>query len=68
MKIMVGLDGSRVSEAALELAAEHAQAFDAQIFLVQSMVGGSEVPKKDFENTERELEYQKNQFHAFEVA
>ena len=68
MKIMVGLDGSRVSEAALELAAEHAQAFDAQIFLVQSMVGGSEVPKKDFENTERELEYQKNQFKNKNIA
>ncbi len=68
MKIMVGLDGSRVSEAALELAAEHAQAFDAQILLVQSMLGGPEVPKKDFENTERELEYQKNQFKNKNIA
>ncbi len=68
MKIMVGLDGSKVSEAALELAAEHAQAFDAQILLVQSMVGGPEVPKKDFENTERGLEYQKNQFKNKNIA
>ncbi len=68
MKIMVGLDGSRVSEAALELAAAHAQAFDAQILLVQSMVGGPEVPEKDFENTERGLEYQKNQFKNKNIA
>jgi len=55
MKILVGFDGSRVSGAALELAAEHAQAFDAQILLVQSMVGGPEVLRSDFENAEREL-------------
>ena len=61
MKIMVGFDGSNVSKAALKLAAERAQAFDAQILLVQSMVGGPEVPKRDFENAERELGYQKSQ-------
>jgi nucleotide-binding universal stress UspA family protein len=59
---MVGFDGSKVSEAALELAAEHAQAFSAQIFLVRSIVGGPDVPKRDFENYQRELEYHKNEF------
>jgi nucleotide-binding universal stress UspA family protein len=62
MKILVGFDGSKASKAALKLAAEHAQAFDAQIFLVQSMVGGPEVPKRDFEKAESELGYQKSQF------
>ena len=62
MKIMVGFDGSKVSEAALELAAEHARAFGAQIFLVRSMVGGPDVPKRDFENNQRELEYDKSEF------
>ncbi len=62
MKILVGFDGSKVSEAALELAAEHAQVFGAQIFLVQSMVGGPDVPKRDFKNNQRELEYHKNEF------
>ena len=62
MKIMVGFDGSKVSEAALALAAEHARAFGAKIFLVQSMVGGPDVPKRDFENHERELKYHKNEF------
>jgi nucleotide-binding universal stress UspA family protein len=68
MKIMVGFDGSNVSKAALKLAAERAQAFDAQILLVQSMVGGLEVPKRDFENAERELRYQKSQVKNKNIA
>ena len=68
MKILVGFDGSKVSEAALELAADHAQAFGAQLFLVQSMVGGPEVPKRDFENSERELAYHKNEFKKKNIA
>ncbi len=67
MKIMVGFDGSKVSEAALELAATHAHAFGAQIFLVQSMVGGPDVPKRDFENNERELEYHQNEFKKKDI-
>ena len=68
MKIMVGFDGSKVSEAALELAEAHAQAFGAQLLLVRSMVGGPEVPKKDFANNERELEYQKSQLKDKNIA
>ena len=68
MKIMVGFDGSKVSEAALELAKAHAQAFGAQLLLVQSMVGGSEVPKRDFANNERELEYQKSRLKDKNIA
>ena len=61
MKILVGFDGSAASKAAIELAETHAKAFDARLLLVQSMVGGPEVPKRDFENAERELGYQKSQ-------
>ncbi len=67
MKIMVGFDGSKVSEAALELAAKHAQTFGAHIFLVQSMVGGPEVPKRDFQNNERELKYHQNEFKKKDI-
>ncbi|MEJ2099764.1 MAG: universal stress protein [Desulfobacterales bacterium] len=55
MKILVGFDGTKVSEAVLKLAVQHAQAFDAQILLVQSMVGGPGVPRSDFEKAEDEL-------------
>ncbi len=64
---MVGFDGSKVSEAAIELAAKHAQTFGAQIFLVQSMVGGPEVPKRDFQNNERELKYHQNEFKKKDI-
>ena len=68
MKILVGFDGSKVSEAAIKLAAERAHAFDTQLLLVQSMVGGPEVPKRDFENAEQELQYQKNQLKKKNIA
>ena len=68
MKIMVGFDGSKVSEAAIELAEAHARTFGAQILLVQSMVGGPEVPRRDFANNERELEYQKSQLKDKNIA
>jgi nucleotide-binding universal stress UspA family protein len=68
MKILVGFDGSKASIAALKLAAEHAQALDAQLLLVKSMVGGPEVPKKDFENTESELGYQKSRLKDKNIA
>jgi nucleotide-binding universal stress UspA family protein len=61
VKILVGFDGSNVSREAIALAAEHADAFKAEIIIVRSMVGGPEVPRKDFEDAENGLEYEKNQ-------
>jgi nucleotide-binding universal stress UspA family protein len=60
MKILVGYDGSNVSREAIALAAEHANAFKAEIIIVRSMVGGPEIPRKDFEDAENNLEYEKN--------
>jgi len=60
MKILVGYDGSNVSKEAIALAAEHANTFKAEIIIVHSMVGGPEVPRKDFEDAEKSLEYEKN--------
>ena len=60
MKILVGYDGSNVSKEAITIAAKHANAFKAEIILVHSMVGGPEVPRKDFEDAEKELDYEKN--------
>jgi nucleotide-binding universal stress UspA family protein len=67
MKILVGFDGSKVSEAVLKLAVQHAQAFDAQILLVLSMVGGPEVQRSDFEKAESELLSRKNQFRTKKI-
>ena len=68
MKIMVGFDGSAVSKAAIKLAEAHARAFGAQLLLVQSMVGGPEVSRRDFENNEHELNYQKSQLQDKNIA
>jgi nucleotide-binding universal stress UspA family protein len=68
MKILVGFDGSNVSKAALKLAETHAQLFKARVLLAQSMVGGSEVPKGDFEKAERELAYRKNRLKEKNIA
>jgi len=61
MKILVGFDGSNVSKEAIALAERHAAAFKAELIIAQSMVGGPEVPRKDFQIAENSLEHEKNQ-------
>jgi len=61
MKILVGFDGSNVSKEAIALAERHAAAFNAELIIAQSMVGGPEVPRKDFQIAENSLEHEKNQ-------
>ncbi len=41
MKILVGYDGSNVCQAALNLAIEHAKAFNADVYVVASMNHGT---------------------------
>ena len=60
MKILVGYDGSNVAKEAIAIAEKHVNAFKAEIILVHSMVGGPEVPRKDFEDAENNLDNQKN--------
>ena len=68
MKILVGFDGSNVAKEAVELAAAHANAFNAEVIIVHSMVGGPEIPRKDFEDAEKELEDEKNQLLDKKIA
>lgn len=60
MKILVGFDGTNMAKAAVALAEQHARAFGATIILAYSMVGGPEVPRRDFEIAEKSLEHEKN--------
>ena len=60
MKILVGYDGTNAAKEAVALAEKHAQIFKATIILAHSMVGGSEVPRRDFEIAENSLEHEKN--------
>lgn len=57
MKIMVGYDSSNVSKEALKLAKKHAKAFDAEVYVITSMIGGREVPREEFSRAESGLEY-----------
>jgi nucleotide-binding universal stress UspA family protein len=58
MKILVAYDGSKVTKEALRLAIQHAGAFQGTILLVHSMVGGPEIPRKEFEDAEKDLQQQ----------
>ena len=60
MKILVGFDGTNMAKAAIALAEQHARAFGATIILAYSMVGGPEVPRRDFEIAENALEHEKS--------
>ena len=60
MKILVGYDGTNAAKEAIALAEHHAQVFGATIILAYSMVGGPEVPRRDFEIAENSLEHEKN--------
>jgi nucleotide-binding universal stress UspA family protein len=58
MKILVAYDGSKIAKEALKVAIQHAGAFNGTILLVQSMVGGPEIPRKEFEEAEKDLQQQ----------
>ena len=55
MNIMACYDGSDIAKDTLALARDHAKAFGAKVFLARSMEGGIDVPKREFDNAEREL-------------
>ncbi len=64
MKIMVCFDGSNVAKDALDLAKKRAKALDAEIYVLTSMVGGSDVPINEFEKAEKRLKKAKNSVRA----
>lgn len=63
MIIMVGFDGSKTAQAAMEVAETHAMAFRAKVLLVTSMEGGYEVPREAFVRAEKSLGYEEARFH-----
>lgn len=55
MNILVCYDGSNVSKDALNLGIRKAKVFEGKLFVLYSMKGGMEVPRKDFELAEKML-------------
>lgn len=56
MKILVGYNDTGVSKAALALAREHAEHFNAKVYLLTSVEGGSSETTKDIARVEKSLE------------
>ena len=54
MKILVGYDGSDTSNKALDLAKEHAKAFNAKIYILHSKL--TDLPQKEHEKDRQDLE------------
>jgi nucleotide-binding universal stress UspA family protein len=62
MNIIVGYDGKKAAKEALKLAKIHAKAFDGKVYVVTSLVGGTEHQEdqlKDIKKAEKDLEYTK---------
>lgn len=55
MNIMACYDQTPIAKDALRLAKTHAKAFNGKVYLVRSMEGGIDIPKRDFDNAENEL-------------
>jgi nucleotide-binding universal stress UspA family protein len=64
MKILVGFDGSKVSENVLILAQKHSEAFKATICIMTSMMQGPELKKEEIDKTESKLEKVKTSLKA----
>jgi len=56
MKILVGYRGTNVGKDLLELAAQHAKAFSADVLLVTSLPGGDKTTKEHVFEAEEKLE------------
>ncbi len=60
MKIMVCYDNSKSAQEALKLSLQHAKQFEAKVYLVTSMVGGSKDNAEDNRTAESHLDYGKS--------
>lgn len=59
MNILVAYDGTKEAKEAARVGVQHAKAFNGRIILAYSMVGGPEIPRKEFEDAEKELQLEK---------
>jgi len=64
MKIMVGYDGTDVAKEALRVARRHAKAFEAKVYVLTSMFGGSEDQPENIEEAESGLQFAREFFET----
>jgi nucleotide-binding universal stress UspA family protein len=56
MKILLGYKEGRIGKKNMEVAAKHAKAFDAEILIVTSLVGGDKTEKDEIDEAESNFE------------
>ena len=64
MKILIGYDGSNSAKKVLNLAREHAKAFEASVEVATSMQHGKENEKAEIEQAENSLDWVQSVFDA----
>ena len=62
MKILVGYDGTNSAKEALNIARQHARAFEASVDIVTSMAKGTENEREEMDQAERGLEWAQTLF------
>jgi len=67
MKILVGYDGSKVSDDVIKLAHEHAKAFKADVYIVTSLEQDPALKKEDIDKAESKLEKLRTSFRADDI-
>lgn len=67
MKILVGYKGTDVGKDLMDIAVKHAKAFDGEILIVTSMVGGEKTERQELLNAEKNLNQAKAYFDDFGV-
>ena len=68
MKILVGYDGSKIAEDALEEAHRHALAFNGDVFIVTSLEQSPSLKKKEIDKAESKLENFRKPFRKDDIA
>jgi nucleotide-binding universal stress UspA family protein len=64
MKILIGYKGTNVGKDLMDLAVKHAKAFDGEILVVTSLIGGDKTELDKINLSEKNLEKTKNYFNA----
>jgi len=67
MKILVGYKGRNVGQDLLDIAARHAKAFNGQILIVTSLIGGEKTEELKISEANKNLEQAKAYFDNLDV-
>ena len=67
MKILVGYKGTNVGKDLMDIAIKHARAFNGEILIVTSLVGGERTDSLEINESEKNLEQAKAYFEDFGI-